>query len=106
MDGYRRELESRNLSKEDVGALAAWIDSLKTRMEKNSDDFNIRVPDSIRFMVQPDMENLNELGSYLNLEVSRCFGVEDAATLIRHGGGDEMDIRLRFPVSENPDRSD
>ena len=97
-----RELESRNLSKEDVGALAAWVDSLKARIEKDSDDFNIRVPDSIRFMVQPAMENLNELVSYLNLEVSRCFGVEDAATLIRHGGGGEMNVRLRIPVSENP----
>ena len=96
-----REMESRNLSEEDAGALAAWIDSLNERIDKDSDDFNIRVPDSIRLMVQPAMENLGELVSYLNLEVSRCFGVEDAAALIRHGGGDEMDVRLRIPVSEN-----
>ena len=97
-----REMESRNLSEEDARALAAWIDSLNERMDKDSDDFNIRVPDSIRFMVQPAMENLGELVSYLNLEVARCFGVENAAALIRHGNGDEMDVRLRIPVSENP----
>ena len=97
-----RELESRNLSEEDVGALIAWLDSLNTRMEKDSDDFSIRVPDSIRSMVQPAMENLSELVAYLNLEVSRCFGVEDVGALIRHVGGDEMDIRCRVPVSETP----
>ena len=97
-----RKSESRNPSEEDAGALTAWLDSLNARIEKDSGDFSIRVPDSIRAMVQPVMENLGELVPHFNLEVSRCFGVEDAAALIRHGGADEMDIRLQLPVSESP----
>ena len=97
---WRRESDSpiaRHASAEHMRALTDWLDSMSVYIEKlkDSDDFSICVPDMIRPLTQIALENTSGLGDNFEEEMSRCFGMADAGTLIRYGSDDEAKIRLR-----------
>ena len=94
-------LTALNLSEEQIGTLARWIDTSRAQIEKGCHSDRIYVSDSVRNMIQPVIENMGEFGDHINEELSRCFGLDGTRMLIRYGSGDKMGIRLRFPVSEN-----
>ena len=81
-----RKQQSPDLSTNDLSGLYAWtketISDLQTTKHETS--YLIELPESIAMSVRPIINNIAHLSGDLEDEITRCFGVEKAKTLIRH----------------------
>ena len=81
-----RKRQSPDLSTNDLSGLYAWtketISDLQTTKHEKS--YLIELPESIAMSVRPIINNIAHLSGDLEGEITRCFGVEKAKTLIRH----------------------
>lgn len=58
-------------------------------------DVDVTLPDEVADMVRPILREVGDLAPWLHAEVTRCFGVADSRSLIRHSGGKLARVTLR-----------
>ena len=99
--GYRGELDpllEQVMTPERIKSLAGWLDEIAAQVEQvpgDLDTLDFQVPDFVTPMLRPYIEEVTGLGDQLDNEVARCFGVDNAADLIRHRskGGAEVSLK-------------
>ncbi len=80
-----------------------WIQDVVEQVEtKNpSDGSRVQLPNFIESMIRPIFDDLRNSSEALAEEMRRSFGIEDAASLIRHGNRDGAKVSLRRSASDN-----
>ena len=82
----RRKRQSLDLSTNDLSGFYAWIKEMVSDIQttKHEKSYLIELPESVAMSVRPIINNIAHLSGDLEDEITRCFGVEKAKTLISH----------------------
>ena len=75
-----------------------WLRTLDFR--SGPDGVDVTLPDEIATLVRPILENVSDFAPWLHSEVTRCFGVADSQSLIRHSGGKSARVALRRELGD------
>ena len=82
-------------SNDQLDILTAWLrrtlaDVRRTRV------VDVALPEDVAALVRPAMKNVGDAPSLFDAEVSRCFGVAEVQSLIRHSGRKPARIALHW----------
>lgn len=79
---------------EQLTTATKWLDqALDLRDGQNG--VEVTLPEEVAAVVRPILGNVGDLAPWLHAEVTRCFGVADSQSLIRHSGGKSARVTLR-----------
>ena len=85
-----------SIGRERADSALAWLQGLDLR--RGRDDVDVTLPDEVAALVRPVLGDVGELAPSLHDEVTRCFGVADARSLIRHSARNSAQVALRRSV--------
>lgn len=99
---YRRfSTRRRRMSRKNTEIMIDWA---KKFTNPESDELHshppILLPFPINSLINSMFTEMDEANVYLNEEIRRCFGVEKASQLIRHGTSDCAHINLQTDISQ------
>ena len=91
-----------NLSPTDVESLLEWasemnLDQPTHRARALADP---QIPESVARMIRPVLKGIGQYSGALDVEIARCFGIDESASLIRYPGSGEkqMSLSLDSPI--------
>lgn len=95
-------LPGREMTEKECTALVEWAASIFSHGpgEGLPAHFHAPVPEAFATLVRPMLRDVSKLRDLLESEVARCFGSENAARLIRHGGERGFGVNLRRQTPE------
>ena len=87
-----------HISDEELESLVAWWELVEMR---SSQDSRISVPDDIAALIRPVSKQMHEFADEFDMEIRRCFGVDETRQLIRHPGTNGATVTLRNHVHDD-----
>ena len=102
---FLRSLEDLNISDADIASLWNWMRDLASEStnRKRQQDSMIPVPDDIAALIRPVSKHIHEFADEFDMEIRRCFGVDETRQLIRHPGKNGATVTLRNHVQDDGD---
>ena len=78
--------QSMDLSESDIKGLYDWTDGVRQDPKAHGyqSPLSYELPDAVAQLVYRALNNIGHLNETLNGEIVRCFGVDDAMSLVRH----------------------
>ena len=103
-----RKRQNLDLSANDISSLYAWAKQTLSDLETTEYEKPglIELPKSVAVLVRPIINNIAHLSGDLEDEVTRCFGVGTAKTLIRHLSDGETILSLYPNASKGVEQND
>ena len=102
-----RKLQSPDLSANNIPDLFDWTKEMISDLETTDEKPGLmEFPESVAELVRPIVNNLTNLSGDLESEITRCFGVGEARTLIRHPSDGETIFSLRHFLSKDLEEND
>ena len=103
-----RKRQSPDLSTNDLSGLYAWIKETMPDLQttKHEKFYLIELPEAVAMSVRSIINNISHLSGDLEDEITRCFGVEKAKTLIRHLSDGKTILSLYQNTSKEIEQND
>ena len=103
-----RKRQNLDLSANDISSLYAWAKQTLSDLEITGygKPYLIELPESVAVLVRPIINNIAHLSGDLEDEITRCFGVGTAKTLIRHRSDSETILSLHPNTSKEVGQND
>ena len=103
-----RKRQNLDLSANDISSLYAWAKQTLSDLEITGYEkpYLIELPESVAVLVRPIINNIAHLSGDLEDEITRCFGVGTAKTLIRHRSDSETILSLHPNTSKEVGQND
>ena len=100
---FLRSLKDLNISDADIESLWNWMRDLASEStnRKRQQDSMIPVPDDIAALIRPVFKHMHEFADDFDMEIRRCFGVDETRQLIRHPGTNGATVTLRNHVQDD-----
>ena len=94
-------MQRQTLSKNDIYSLYNWSKQRFLDLEK---DVSIELPRFVADLVRKSLGNVAPLSEIFDKEITRCFGIDRAESLIRHSGGGRAGFSLHGDGSKEAGR--
>ena len=94
-------MQRQTLSKNDIYSLYNWSKQRFLGLEK---DVSIELPRFVADLVRKSLGNVAPLSEIFDKEITRCFGIDRAESLIRHSGGGRAGFSLHGDGSKEAGR--
>ena len=103
-----RKQQNPDLSADDISSLYAWAKQTLSDLETTECEkpYLIELPESVAVLVRPIINNIAHLSGDLEDEITRCFGVGTAKTLIRHLSDGKTMLSLYPNASKEVEQND
>ena len=103
-----RKQQNPDLSANDISSLYTWAKQTLSDLETTEYEkpYLIELPKSVAVLVRPIINNIAHLSGDLEDEITRCFGVGTAKTLIRHRSDGETILSLHPNASKEVEQKD
>ena len=95
-------MQSPTLSKNDISPIYNLSKQMFLDLEK---DVSIELPEPIADLVRKSLENVPILSKIFDKEITRCFGIDKAESLIRHSSGGRAGFSLHGNGSKEAGRN-
>ena len=92
------------VSDNDVEELTDWLDEMSGRVgklrliEDRSEDTPIMLPELVAELVRPRLKEIDSLHGLFDNEIMRCFGVDNASSLVRHQARESTRVSVKRPI--------
>ena len=102
---WEHDLVNQNISDDFIKYLFDWVWNLPSGAEKPENEFSGPLPNHIATMIRPIFGSVSN--SFVESEITRCFGLQSTSSLVRNPGKTEAKAILRRYVEsgngkENP----
>ena len=88
----------RQMSDDQIEATSRWLQRTLEARDKNEE---VSLPDEVAAFVRPLLEDVGEIGTLLDAEVRRCFGMAERRDLIRQPAAKRAQIALRRALRQS-----
>ena len=106
---WRRSFDKiPDLPKETLDAAFRWVEEVSGNaagVESPENGIDMALPERVADLIRPILNDVDDLGSVFDGEITRCFGVEEPRDLIRRPSGTDARITLRRDISKASERS-